>query len=132
MRNTTGFIVLSALALTACGLENVFSNTGREAYLRPASVVAGKSIYGDVVELTVTDADGNELEPFETTFGGDGTFEFRLPSANYTMLYVVGVAGNMTFRAIVPRVGEEDESSAVNVDLGARSTLEALIAEARL
>jgi hypothetical protein len=119
------------LLLTGCGAEIFFGNIGHEDFLRPASVIRGKTIFPGQIRLQVTDADGNAIAPFETHFDRKtGEFEMRLPSATYSMLYVSGRVGNMSLRTIVPAVGEESDDTLA--DVNARNTTESVITEARL
>lgn len=118
---------LGLVSLSGCGLELIAENLGHKPNERPASKLVGKSQLAKAV-LTVTDAEGKVLEPFQKSLV-DGEFELRLPSSKYSNLVLTGRLGDMELRALVPAVGEE---SAVPVDLNARSMTEALITEARL
>lgn len=130
MRNLL-LAVVSLAALSGCGLENMFGNTGRDGHERPASAVRGAfaQAEGANASLSVLDGDGNALEPFQRSIA-QGGYELRLPSSRYSMIRVQGRAGDLALRAIVPFVGEESLASGVNLD--ARSTAEALIVEAKL
>ncbi len=124
-----GSVCLAALA--GCGLEAMFGNVGKSARERPASVIRGAVSWPGATasQLTVSDGDGNALEPFQTTVA-NGRYEIRLPSSTYSMIEVHGRAGDMELRAIVPFVGVE--SAVDGVDLDARNTAETLISEASL
>ena len=119
----------AALALSGCGLEALVSNAGHAEDPRPASVIRGHAMWPGA-KLTVVDADGKAVTPFASSQSADGAYEFRLPSSKYSMVEVQAVLGNMLVRAIVPFVGEE--SSVDNVDVDAKSSVEAIIDEAHL
>lgn len=127
----TAFACAAALAFAGCGLEGLFGNLGHEQYERPASKIVGSpGMVQSIDQLTVIDATGTALEPFQSSFGA-GRYELRLPSSKYQMLRVRGLVGNGELRAIVPSIGEESEVPEA-VDLDARSMTETLITEARL
>jgi hypothetical protein len=114
------------VALCGCGLERI-PYLGHQPYARPASKLSGAlSLTG--AKVVVTDADGKEITPFESTFT-NGTYEVKLPSAKYSNLVLVSRVGDTSLRALLPSIGEE---SAVQIDINERSTTEALITEARL
>jgi hypothetical protein len=119
--------VLVMLVLTGCGLESLVGNMARQPFERPASKLHGELLL-PAAKLVVSDADGKVIEPFLSK-QADGKYEVRLPSAKYSNLVISAQAGNMVIRALVPAVGEE---SALELNVDARSTAEALIAEARL
>ncbi len=110
----------------SCGLERV-PFLGHQPYARPASKLSG-SVSLPGAKVTVTDADGKELTPFESSFT-DGKYEMKLPSAKYANLILTTQVGDTRLFALVPSVGEE---SAVQINLDERSTTEALITNARL
>lgn len=118
---------ICAVGTTGCGLELFFENVGHRANERPASRIVGTTVFPSA-RLTVTDATGTALEPFQVAFDG-GVYDVRLPSAKYSNLVFSAVAGNTALRALVPTL---DEESTVALDVNERSTTEALISEARL
>jgi hypothetical protein len=126
---------VSLLALSGCGLENLFGNVAHHVYERPASKIRGRlpqaadGRYPVASQLTVVDGSGGTLPPFARDAHA-GSYEIRLPSSKYSMVEVEVRGGDMLARAIVPFVGEESEVD--GVDVGARSVAEALIVEARL
>jgi len=125
-----GIGFLAALALASCGLEGFIGNVLHSDYDRPASAIRGHVGWdASPSQFTVTDGDGNALEPFLTTVK-NRVYEVRLPSSKYSMITVHGRAGDMELRALVPFVGEE--SLVDGVDLDARSTTEALVVEANV
>jgi hypothetical protein len=130
MRNLL-FATISLAALSGCGLENLFSNTGGEGHERPASAIRGQVAWaeGANASLTVLDGAGTVLAPFQQSVG-NGRYEVRLPSGRYSMVRVEGRAGDLALRAIVPFLGEE--SAVADVNLDARNTTEALIVETKL
>ena len=122
--------LISAIAMvgaSGCGLELFFENVAHVPNERPASRLVGKTKFPKA-KITVTDAAGKEIVPFQTTRDG-GVYELRLPSAKYSNLIMNAVAGNTTLQALVPQVAEE---SSLAIDVDEESTTEALIAEARL
>jgi hypothetical protein len=124
MKSSLASVVL--VALCGCGLERI-PYLGHQPYARPASKLSGAlSLPG--AKVVVTDADGKEITPFESTFT-NGTYEVKLPSAKYANLVIISQAGDTSLRALLPAIGEE---SAVQIDVNERSTTEALITEARL
>lgn len=124
-----------AAAATGCGLENFLSNVGHAPYPRPASAFRGAAAWtgANGSQLGVLDAAGNPLSDPEPVFSRSvsaGTYELKLASASYTFLRVTGRAGDMTFRHIVPEIGEE--TTLTGVDLDDRAVTEAMLVEANL
>ncbi len=124
-----------ALLLTACGLESFAYNASHKAYDRPASAFTGAAAWTGATgsQLSVLDGAGNALaspEPMFSATAGGGTYRVKLKSAQYTFLRVSARAGDMTFRHIVPQIGEE--TTLTGIDLDARAVTEAMIVEANL
>ncbi len=124
-----GLLALAALA--GCGVENLVGSAIHKDFQRPASVIRGAAPWAGatISQITVTDADGNVLAPFQQSLE-NGQYELRLPSAKYAMLVVHARVGDMELRALVPSIGAE--SSVSGVDLDALNMTETLITEARL
>lgn len=120
-----------SLLAASCGLENFASNVAHQEDARPASAIQGKLPWpdGTTVKFSVSDADGNAVTPFQTSYL-KGAYDVRLPSGKYAFLIVSAQAGDVALQALVPSIGEE--VTLKDVDMDAKSTAEALIFVARL
>ncbi|MFO0583449.1 MAG: choice-of-anchor X domain-containing protein [Anaeromyxobacter sp.] len=137
MTNRTLPALCTVLALSGCGLENLFTNVAHQAYERPASRIVGTFTGNDNVKgidaskFTVLDPAGAAFTSdvlFQATAKGSA-YDVRLASSKYKMVRMQLQVGNFAARAIVPSVGEE---TTISVDLSPRTMTETLIVEARL
>lgn len=131
-RKTLGLAILATIAITACGLENLFGTLGRGENARPASTLQGFFPWAGpkTTQIYVTDGSGTTVVPFDTVIRADDSYQLKLPSSKYSMIQVHARLGDLESRSIVPFVGEE--SAVSGVDLKARDVTESLIVEAKL